>query len=174
MDERLASLLIDLSELSDEEAEQTAFNKYAELYLDTETASCRIGVREAHDGEQVVFFEDRFDHAFFTSSQKTSRSYAKDRLDRRRGERVAWIGPVLAGEIEGTECWVLPPRNGRRVLQGRRPNRLYIVLAEAYVVWLEPRLDERWRFSTAYVASYSDIRRYQRDGRRAWAHKNTP
>ena len=170
MNDRLASLLIDLSETSDEEANRLVFEKYVELYLDATTASCRVGVRETHDGEPVVFFEDRFDHAF----AKTVAWCRKGPFDRLRGERVAWIGPVIAGEIEGTECWLLPPKNGRRDLQGRRPNRAYIVHAEAYVVWLTPRVDGRWRFSTAYVAGYSDIRRYRREGRRLWAHKNTP
>ena len=173
MNDRLASLLIDLSETSDEEANRLVFEKYVELYLDATTASCRVGVRETHDGEPVVFFEDRFDHAFFTSGQKTSRPYAKDRFDRRRGERVAWIGLVIAGAVEGTECYLLPPKGGAR-LPGQRENRVYIVYAEAYVVWLTSRVDGRWRFSTAYVAGYSDMRRYRREGRRLWAHKNTP
>ena len=132
MNDRLASLLIDLSETSDEEANRLVFEKYVELYLDATTASCRVGVRETHDGEPVVFFEDRFDHAFFTSGQKTSRPYAKDRFDRRRGERVAWIGPVIAGTIEGSACYLLPPKDGTRS-SGQRPDRAYIGIIESLV-----------------------------------------
>ena len=174
MDARLASFLVDLSGLSDKDAEQLVFQKYVELYLDRGRPPRRIGIRKTHDGTNVKFGESRYDHAFYTFAESTSRKYAKDKFDRLRGERVAWIGPVVAGEIEGTECWIGPPKNGRRDVRSRAPNRFYIVPSERYNVWLEPTRDGGWWFSSAYVAGFGDIRRYCRIGRQIWAQKNIP
>jgi len=171
---RLASLLVDLSGLSDEQADELVFEKYVELYLDRRAEPRRIGVRPAHDGTDVVFTESRYDHAFGATHETTTRPYAKDELDRSRGERVAWIGPVIAGEVEAAECWVIPPKNGRRDVRNRPPNRFYLVREERYVVWLEPSSKNPglW-FSSAYVAGYGDVRRYCRAGRRIWAHEKS-
>ncbi len=176
MNDKLASLLIDLSEMSDEEADQFVFEKYVELYLDQRQEPRRIGVRQAHDGQEILFTESRYDHAFGTSREKTSRRYAKDKFDQLRGERVAWIAPVVAGRIDGTECWVIPPKDERRDKEGRILNqRLYLVRPERYVVWLEPSSrGDGWWFSTAYVAGFGDVRRWCQTGRKAWAHKNIP
>jgi hypothetical protein len=171
MDEKLASLLIDLSSMTDEEADRHVFEKYVELYLDKGEAPRRMGVRRTHDGEDALFTESRYKHAFGTSSDKVNSPYANDVFVRSRGERVAWIGPVIAGECEGTQCWLVPPKNGDRDARGRPPNRLYVVGDEAYVVWLEPRRQGGWWFSSAYVGRYADIRRYCRLGRQIWAHK---
>lgn len=170
MDERLASLLVDLSDMSDEEAEQAVLTMYGELYLTRGKSPKRTGAIHAHDEERVVFFEDRFDHAFAA----TVAWLKKGPFDRRRGERVAWIGTVVRGEIAGTECWLMPPEDRRPPPNDRLRRRLYIVREESYVVWLEPLRSGGWKFSSAYVAGHGDIRRYQRLGRRFWAQKNTP
>ncbi|MCX5656339.1 MAG: hypothetical protein NTY65_17010 [Planctomycetota bacterium] len=168
----LAELFLDLSAFSDEEAEQVVFEKYAELYLDCETRTGWVGIRKTHDGQDVVFFEDRFVHAFYTSKEKTSRQYAKDRFERSRGERIAWIGPLVAGEIDGSECWLIPPKDGGRHLDDRPPNRFYLLRQEGYVVWLEPRKNGGWKFSSAYVAGHN-LERYCTEGRLFWK-KSTP
>ncbi|MFN0137418.1 MAG: hypothetical protein ACKVS9_15040 [Phycisphaerae bacterium] len=170
----MAALLVDLGAYSDEEADEYTFEQYRRLYLDRSTQRGLIGIRKAHDGSDVYFAESRYEHAFGTPSEKTSRRYAKDMFDRARGERVAWIGPVIAGNILGVECWSVPPKNGRRDIRGRQPNRLYLFDAECYVVWLEPRRDGGYWFATAYVAGFGDLRRYRRSGRLVWAQKNTP
>jgi hypothetical protein len=167
---KLAELLIDLSEFSDEDAEQVTFDRYAELYLDRGTSPKRTGLQRAHDGERVIFFEDRFPHAF----SETVSWYAKGPFDRSRGERVAWIGPVVSGEVPGTECWLVPPKNGGHRTDNRPRNRLYIVNDEGYVVWLEPLRAGGFKFSSAYVAGPGDLRRYRKTGRKLWAQKNTP
>lgn len=170
MCDELAPLLIDLSGLDDNEAELATLDKYAALYLDKGRAPKRLGVRTTHDGEEVLFYEDRFPHAF----SATVSWCTKGAFDRTRGERVAWIGPVIAGEIDGTECWTVPPKNGGRRGPRRRPDRLYVVSSTGYVVWLSPRDEGGWKFSSAYVAGHGDIRRYHSYGRRIWARKKTP
>jgi len=170
LDGKLASLLLDLSELDDDDARSAVFDKYVELYLDRGSAPRRTGAIRTHDSRKVVFFEDRFEHAF----SETIGWQRKGTFSRRRGERVAWIGPVVRGEIAGTECWLVPPKNGGRRDRIRRRNRVYIVARERYVVWLEPLGSDAWKFSSAYVAGHGDIRRYRRSGRRLWAHQNTP
>lgn len=170
MDDFLASLLIDLSDVTDDEAWRCTFDTYGKLYLDRGTTPRRTGATRTHDGEKVVFFEDRFVHAF----SETVGWYQKGKFDPQRGSRVAWIGPVIQGRVSDTECWLVPPKNGGRRGPNRRPNRAYIVRSELYVVWLEPLGSGDWKFSSAYVAGPGDIRRYGRDGRLFWAQKNTP
>jgi len=147
----LASLLLDLSGLSDEEAEEVTYQEYIKLYTDQKTHGGRIGLRKTHDGEEVIFFEDRFGHAFFTSAQKTSRQYAKDEFQRNRASRVRWIGPIIQGDIGDTECWRIFPHQ-RYHSNTNMPSRLYILWDEKYLVWLEPRKSGSWWFSSAYVA----------------------
>jgi hypothetical protein len=173
VDERLDSLWLDLLDLSPEEAEILAFEKYVELYLDKGAPPRRIGIHKTHDGRNVKFREERFEHAFYTSGDKTSRQYAKDRFVRSRAARVAWIGPIIAGEIQEVQCWLVPPKNGGRDLRGRRMNRMYVLHDEKYVVWLEPELDG-YKFSSAYVIDAGTLRRYCRLGRKIWDQKNIP
>jgi len=47
-------------------------------------------------------------------------------------------------------------------------HRLYLVVQESYVIWLDRRKDEAWKFSTAYCAGRSDIQRYTQGGVRIW------
>lgn len=100
----LASLLLDLAGLSDEEAEELTYQEYVKLYMDRQTRRGMIGERQTHDGEPVIFYEDRFHHAFFTASDKITRPYAKNRFDRVRASRVRWIGGIIRGNIDGTSC----------------------------------------------------------------------
>lgn len=174
VDDYLASLLVDLSGLSSDQADRLVRDKYTELYLDRGTEPRRLGIHPSHDGMDILFTESRYDHAFRTSRERRSRPYAKDALDRLRGERVAWIGPVVAGEAADTECWMIPPKEYRRDLGHRQDNRLYVVRQECYVIWLEPSgKHASWWFSSAYVAGYGDVRRYCRQGRRMWTHEKS-
>ena len=153
MDSVLSSLLLDLNGLSDKDAEQKTFNEYVKLYLNKTTHKGRIGIHKTHDNKDVIFFEDRFDHAFFESAYKTSRQYNKGKFDRKRAVRIRWIGEILAGNIDKCEGYHLP--SGRRDSSGTPfPQRLYVLWNENYVVWLEwLTKNNMWKFSSAYTAS---------------------
>jgi len=163
----LASLLLDLSGLSDVEAEELTYQEYIKLYTVRQTRCGMIGVRETHDGDAVIFYEDRFYHAFFTTVDKISRQYNKAKFDRVRGSRIRWIGEVIQGNIDGTSCWYISDSPASIV------KRLYVVWDEYYLVWLNPRKKGGWRFSSAYVADHKYIRRKTTKGSCFW-RKITP
>ena len=159
----LGGLLLDLGGMGDDDIEALARDWYDRLYV----TSGQCGFHTCHDGEEVVFWRDRFEHAFFTSSNWARYPDRKDRLARDRIERIRWIGEVIAGRVPGSACWEVPSPTGRR----RPPNRLYLVSSERYVVWLEPRMRGGWKFSSAYVAQPRQLRNYCAGGRRIWVWK---
>lgn len=169
MDPTLASLLVDLSGFSDTDAENCVFNKYVHLYLDHGIPPRRVGIRKTHDGLDCMFTESRFAHAFYFEGR-----FRKNIFSKVRGARIAWIGPVIAGLIEKTECWLIPPKDRFQEGQTRPWNRLYLLRQGSYVVWLEPGKSNKWWFSSAYVAGYGDIRRYCSAGTLIWIKKNIP
>ncbi len=173
MDGDLRSLLVDLSCLSDEDAEQTVLELYLELYTSKETHRGRVGELLTHDNQKVVFFEDRFYHAFRTSPDKINRPYGKLEFDRKRGERVRWIGELIEGKVYESECWHHHPYRHGSGSSGNRPraHRLYVYWPERYVVWLIPRKEKEWRFSTAHVASRRHLREYTENAVQIWTKK---
>lgn len=171
MNPNLASLILDLSNLSDEEAEQLTRRKYIQLYMDKKTYSGLVGERQTHDNQPVMFYEDRFDHAFFSSAHKTFRQYNKDEFQKDRASRVSWIGPVIQGNIEGTECWWIPDSNRRDSSGNIIIKRLYVVWDENYLVWLEPLKTGKWKFSSAYCANKNYIRKITGKGVCFWRKK---
>lgn len=157
--EELHTLLEDLSGLTDEGVAQRAETLFTELFLGSDT----VGVHPAHDGQPVYFWKDRFSHAFFTSGDWCRRPYSKEAIDRDRVARIRWIKPILAGAVVGTGCWEI-----REPGERRGPKRLYALIVEAYIIWLEPRRKGGWVFSSAYVAGYGQVRRYCSQGRKIW------
>lgn len=121
--------------------------------------------RTTHDNLEVVFHKDRFEHAFYTSSNRARRPHDKDIVDLKRIVRIRWILAVVSGNVRDSECWECPSKEtGRR----KPPDRLYIVWSEGYVVWLHPKADGGWRFSTAYCAPIAEIKKYCRGGTKIW------
>ncbi len=153
MDPVLSSLLLNLNGLSDEDAEQKTFDEYVKLYLNKTTHKGMIGIHKTHDNEDILFYEWRFDHAFFESAYKTSRKYNKDKFDRIRAVRVRWIGKIIEGSINGCEFCDIPSPNRRDSTGKFLRQRVYILWEENYLVWLEPRNFGGWWFSSAYVES---------------------
>jgi hypothetical protein len=171
VDPILASLFLDLSNIPDEEAEEKTFQEYIKLYTDHETHTGMVGERCTHDSEPVMFYEDRFDHAFFISAHRTSRPYNKDEFQKDRATRVRWIGEIIKGNIDGTECWRVPDPDRRDSSGGIIVKRLYILRDENYVIWLEPLKTGRWKFSSAYPANKGYIRQITKRGTLFWCKK---
>lgn len=165
MNEPLASLLLDLTDLPDAEAEELTFREYSRLYLDHETRKGMVGELQTHDGGSVTFYEDRFDHAFFTTFDKVVRPHNKGLFDKTRAVRVRWIGEIIAGNIDGTECYHIPSDTHSR-FRSAIMKRLYVLPEERYIVWLEPLKKGGWKFSTAYLTGNRDIRRITEGGLR--------
>jgi hypothetical protein len=156
----LDGLLLDVEGLSEEEIRRIGLEEYRRLYIARE----KFGVHSAHDGDQVIFWLDRFDHAFYSTRNRSRDPFKKDCLAVERVERVRWIGRVIAGEVPDSACWEVMGEGGRR----RPPNRLYVLPARYYVVWLEPRREGGWKFSSAYTTGTADLRRYCSWGKRVW------
>jgi hypothetical protein len=161
LNEFLASILLHLDELSDQAAEKITHQKYIELYMNHHTHTGMIGVQKTHDGDTVIFHEDRFRHAFYTNSEGTYSKFRKDKFDRDRAIRICWIGQIIQGNI--SSVYYDAPDNSRRDSYGRIIiKRLYVLWEENYLVWLEPQKKGGWKFSTAYVANKPYIRQITR------------
>jgi len=146
-------LLLHLDDLDDDLAEKSVLRVYQDEYLNKATHTGKLGVVRTHDEQEVVFFADRFKHAFFKSKNRILLPDDKSVFDRSRGERVKWIRRVISGEFEGVECWDCPgfgPKGPRR--------RLYVYWPERYVVWLVERKRGGFRFETAYAPPSEYIR----------------
>jgi len=113
-----------------------------------------------HDGQVAFIFRDRFEHAFYTSPDRIRHPYSKSKIAHDRVERIKWIKPILEGKVKGTQCWLVP--------DPRRKKRLYVVMQEQYIIWLEERNDGGWKFSTAYCAENQNIKRYTTKGVKIW------
>lgn len=155
----IQSLIIDLSEKTLAQIEAAGRQIYTDLYAGQSV--------ESHDGEPVFFFNDTFDHAFFTSSDRIRHPYDKDKVVPERVERIQYVGPVIQGKIDGVSCWLTPsppPQKGYS-------KRLYVVHVCHYIIWLEPQRRGGWKFSTAYVAEPRYISRVCGEGKRIWVRK---
>ena len=157
-------LLLDLSGKTDDEAAAFGERQYRELYLQRG----RTGSLQTHDGELVLFFEDRYHHAFHTSNNRAKHAYSKAKVASDRIERLAWIGPMIEGRFPDFECWEVPlkvPEEGQRNFPGKR---LYVSWAHCYLVWLNIRNNGGYIFSTAYCCHQKDIARYIQRSRKLW------
>lgn len=121
------------------------------------TTTPQQGRFQAHDGAEVVFYADRVGHAFKASRNYIRHPTLKTELALDRIERMAWILPVIQGQVEDSACWHVPSQDHREY----PPNRLYLVWGLGYCVWLEPLgTSGRWRFSSAYPALPHKLRSY--------------
>ncbi len=152
----LNDLLLDLSNIPENELENFARAKYREIYV----TSGNRGVMNCHDGDEVIFWESRFDHAFYTPKNWRETS-VKQVLDKRRIERMAWIRPLICGDVPNSACWII---NENLV------KRMYAVASKGYLVWLELKRDGSWQFSSAYayVADISYIYKQTRGQSQIW------
>lgn len=159
----LEHLLVDLRTVDDKQVQGLGRNLYGQLYLNRG----HVGVHRTHDGAVLIFHKNQFDHAFFTTSDRLCHPERKDVLRKASVERIRWIEPVVTGRVVGSACFEVPSPTGRN----KPPNRLYAVYSTPYVVWLEPRKEGGWKFSTAYPLSIAEIHKYSRGGRTVWKYK---
>jgi len=116
----------------------------------------------AHDGQRVWFFSNRFEHAF--RRDNSGKGGEKNEIDFNRVQRARWIEPVIAGHVAGTVCRLVPDQKST----DRGSSRLYMVQSECYVVWLLPKTDGTWTFSTAYKAFGFQMKKYRQLGVEIW------
>lgn len=103
-----------------------------------------------HDGIEVVFYEDVFDHAFFKSGNRRVKG-DKSVFSTERAQRIHWIKKVLldssltsyVGYDNKRKCYV----NSRRVT---------ILTPNNYVVVLNLRTSGKAKFITAYFCDDED------------------
>lgn len=157
----------DIKSLSDDEAEAAGEAAFHDEFI---TRDGRSGEIKAHDGESVLFFADRYHHAFHTSPDRARRAYSKGKVARDRIARIRWIRPIVEGRIPGTECWEVPlkiPEEGLRPFPGKR---LYVLWPEEYVIWLIPLKNGGFKFSTAYLIPPGEIGSYLKLATKIWSY----
>ncbi len=151
----IRDLLLDLQGKSDEEIESVGRQNYSDLFL----TIAKRGIHKLHDGQDIAFFLERFDHAFFKSI-KWQDSEKKEIIERGRVERVKWILPMIQGEVPNSECW----------LKNSGEQRFYVCFGLRYIVWVESRDVGGWRFSSAYNAEPFQLRGYTKNAKRIWQY----
>lgn len=146
--------LLQLGDLSDaEEIFEHGKRIFANEYLNQSGARGEI---VAHDGSKVVFYPDRYDHAFCTSYDRARRPYDKSKVAIDRIERMLWIKELICKTRSKVICKEQTPPP--------RWKRAYYCHESHYVVWLEPlKLQDGrpidWKFSSAYPQPVTDYKR---------------
>jgi hypothetical protein len=163
-----SDLLIDLNDCSLDGAISLTERIYGEEYLTKEVCNGRIGVMQTHDGFNVVFYENTFQHAFFKSKERNRYPDDKSVFDLERASRIRWISRLIQCRFQSVECWERP-RDGQYLAD----RRLYIFWEGSYIVWLVKRTRQDvtdFKFETAYCAP----RDYLKAQIRYCRKKNTP
>ena len=111
---------------------------------------------ESFDNLQIYFYEDRFDHAFYESSNYKG---SKDIFSIKRAERIDWIERVLKDTT--AELFI-----GYDSLQKNYNNtrRVAIINDDDYVVVIQLTRENRAKFITAYVADSPNSAKNIRSG----------
>ena len=119
-------------------------NEYKKYYIEK---YCKKGL-QTFDGIDVTFHEDRFEHAFYESSDKIHGN--KDVFSKNRALRIDWIEYVLKNpKAELHVGWDKKKKtydNSRRVA---------IITPEDYVVVIMLTGTKKAKFITAYYADNS-------------------
>ena len=144
--------LLDLASMDSEECYEFGRTIYAKEYL----GGKERGSLKTHDGLDVVFYADRYEHAFRTSPDRARLAYDKSKVAIERIERIYWIKELLLKSDAQFVCKEKTPPP--------RWKRAYYCYKHCYVVWLEPlKLVEGrpsgWKFSSAYPLPVSEFKR---------------
>lgn len=154
----LDAILLLTDGLADSQIESSARSIYSSTFL----GGKNVGTSQCHDGSLVLFFADQFEHAFYTSSNRSRYPDKKDIIALERVQRINWVKPVIEGKVAKTACYKYFDYNTKRT------KRFYLVSEHFYIVWLEPRKAGDWKFSSAYKATIDDLRRYCKGGVKIW------
>ncbi len=169
MDE-LEKLLLALEGKTDADIENLGKSIYFQLCDESHQKKTIL----THDGHVVKFYRNRFEHAFYSSSDRIRHRDWKDKLAVNRIARIRWIREFIGGKISGVECWEVNRLDDRLYPK----MRVYFTWEPAYIVWLEEiDGDFTFRYSTAYPTLTNDLRKYCRNGTRIWsapAQKDAP
>lgn len=157
----LNALLLPVEQYNRTQLQEFAKDFYCRHYC----ANWEYGVLDTHDQQEIAFYGNRFEHAFFTR-RDWSKSAKKDQLDPERVRRIAWIKPLVSGQIPGSACWLIPCADNPK-----RTRRLYVIEDECFLVWLETWSPEQWWFSSTYIALRGQLRKYCDGGARIWRQK---
>jgi len=159
--------IFNLDGFTDEEVYDFGEEEYLDQYIDQ---GKKTGDLTTHDGENVVFFADNYHHAFNTSKNRRKRAFRKDKVDRQRVARIEWIRIIIEGRAKNTECWEVPlrvPEEGKRPFPGKRA---YVSWEHNYIIWLEPRKNGGFKFSTAYCPSRQQLAQYLKHSNKIWSN----
>jgi len=147
------SLLINLADLDDKQAITKTSLIYGQEYMNKDTFNNRIGVFQTHDGAELVFYLDSFQHAFFRSKDRLLYPDDKSIFDRSRAERIRWIHLVVLAQFDSVECWEC------RGYGQAFDRRIYIYWEGQYIAWLKKRTRGGYKFETAYCAPKEYLKR---------------
>jgi len=156
----LNSILLPFGDISPEEA----FDEGRKLYAEMFSIKGIRGTIQTWHGEEVVFFADRYDHAFKTSPDRARRAYSKAKVSVPRIERMPWIKEILEGRVPDTECRHVPNDSGA----WEPPNYLVLAWEYSYIIWLNGLRNGSWKFSSAYPTTTEDMRRYTKISSTIW------
>jgi len=131
--------------------EEVARQIYEERYVSI--------AHQTHDAQSVIFYSNRFEHAF----RRDSVGGQKNEIDRDRFERIHWIAPLIGGRVPKSECWLVPPKTEKQT-----ERRLYVINHERYIVWLGTGSNAEGWFSTAYKPFAYQMRKYKDGANRIW------
>lgn len=162
----LNSLLLSFDGLSSE----AAFEEGRKIYMEIFAVRGSRGRLFMEDGAEIVFYADRYDHAFRTSSDRARRAYSKSEVAIPRIERIRWIREILEGRVPNTECRHVPNESQK----WEPPKHVVLAWDYSYIIWLNGLRDGAWRFSSAYPSTTEDMRRYTKISKTVWKKEGAP
>jgi len=119
-------------------ADQAAYRRHYERTL------CRGGIF-THDGIQVFFRKQEFDHAFFESSGRRGEN---DVFSIERARRMDWIAPALANpDAKCLQGWL-------KKEQRHDPRRRVTVFIDGFLVVIALRLGGQGQLRAQFVTCY--------------------
>jgi hypothetical protein len=119
------------------------------------------GPIRTHDGIEVRFHKNNFDHAFFRESRRGAG--IKDTFDRTRAERMEWIRAVLTDPMAEAYRRQMPDR---RRPSRRTTRRIAVVPSAPYAVIIQVnRSGKTANFVTAYVPGKTALQKMRSNPR---------